>query len=208
MSSIKAKIVQGLFKLNNQVFASDRKKIEKRTSKYQPYQPMRLYGRNFHIQDHKLNGFSYVVITPKTDASNKKVIYIHGGGFVMEITPVHYDFITHLSKTTGATFYVPIYPVCTKNYSSCLDTKNFICDLYRSILATTDSQNITIMGDSAGGTITLMIGQQLKLANVPAPKNLILISPAVDLSISYDEMKNLVDSEPILPLDLVQTSID
>jgi acetyl esterase/lipase len=90
---------------------------------------------------------------------------------------------------TNATIYVPDYPLSTNKYSGAKDSISLLLKIYKLMLDGCNSSNITIMGDSAGASLTLILGQQVKLHKLPAPKNLIALSPV--LSLNIDESKSV-----------------
>ncbi|GHU47625.1 hypothetical protein FACS1894218_2440 [Bacilli bacterium] len=71
---------------------------------------------------------------------------------------------------------------------------SLLTETYKCMLKSVAHECIHIIGDSAGGTLVLTLGQQLKLHKLPAPKNLICLSPLVDLQ----AIKH-ASPDPILP---------
>jgi acetyl esterase/lipase len=131
------------------------------------------------------NKYSYYVIKKKgVKTHTKAIIYLPGGGFILPLTVTHFSYIERLSKTTNAVIYILLYPLSTKNYSSCFDINQFIVDFYKKLLKKFAASDITIMGDSAGGTLALTGAYQIKLNNLPVPENIISISPCARLNFS------------------------
>jgi acetyl esterase/lipase len=149
-----------------------------------------------------------MVFQPRKNATNKRVIYIHGGAFVFTISSFHYDFIARVAKATGATIYIPIYPYSTPTYSSNKDTIKMLIDLYKKLLLKNDHHNISVMGDSAGGNFALVSAQQFKLNGLPPPNNVIALSPAVDLYLTDCELDKQMKIEPVLPKHLMSLVFD
>lgn len=50
---------------------------------------------------------------------------------------------------------------------------------------------ITFIGDSAGGNIALSFAEQLMQKNLPTPKNIVLFSPCLDLTLSNQEIEKM-----------------
>lgn len=145
------------------------------------------------------NKYPCIVYRPKKPTNNKAIMYIHGGAFISQITLIHWSYINRLAKKTNATVYIPIYPLCTENYSCCLDTIKFLIEIYKVMLKEFNNNDITIMGDSAGGQLTLTLGQQIKINKLPAAKNLIMFSPGTKCDIKKQDILENMDKEPILP---------
>ncbi len=67
------------------------------------------------------------------------------------------------------------------------------------MLATVENSNqLTIMGDSAGGNIALGLAHLLKMNNLPQPKDIILLSACVDLSFENPLIAEYEEKDPML----------
>lgn len=120
-------------------------------------------------------------LTPRKNRSEKVIFFSHGGGHMNNITSFHWKMVEYLIKKTGATFIVPDYPLLPdSNYRH---TYEMIEEAFQKTVKEVDSNNLIFLGDSAGGAISLALAQLLrdKKASVQ-PKQLILISPELDLS--------------------------
>jgi acetyl esterase/lipase len=150
-----------------------------------------------------VNGFKcFIVCNRKNKASNNRIIYIHGGAYVGEISQIHWIYIKTLITETNAVIYVPIYPLTNNQYSSQLDSIKFLLDLYKNITTNEPQHTYTIMGDSAGGNLSLVLAQQIKINRYLKPKNVILISPVVSMEMS-PEANKISHNDPILPYNLL-----
>ena len=127
--------------------------------------------------------------------SERLIIYLHGGIYVNEIRIPHIYFCDRLAKKVNACVFAPIYPLAPNHTYE--ETYAIVEKLYRHLL-TMDKQ-IIIMGDSAGGGLAAAFSEHLALNNMSQPKNLILISPWVDVSMSGDYDK--VEFDPMLGVD-------
>lgn len=54
------------------------------------------------------------------------------------------------------------------------------------------------MGDSAGGGLALGLAHALHNESVPQPKQLVLLSPWLDVTMSHPEIPKYEDADPIL----------
>jgi acetyl esterase/lipase len=129
------------------------------------------------------------------------VLYVHGGGFIREIIPMHWSFIAKLATKGPAEVTVPIYPLAP--HSTAAATVPVGTDIAADLIARHGAQNVTLMGDSAGGNIVLAIAQTLRLGGMPQPRQLVLISPVLDVAKSnpaaasidrYDRVGNVASS--------------
>lgn len=120
-------------------------------------------------------------LTPKSGGSGKVIFYIHGGGYVLNITSAHWDYLEQLCKGTGATLIVPDYPLAPQYTAD----EAYACveDAYDRTLQTTDPQKVFIMGDSAGGGLSLGLALKLRDARKPLPGGVIVLSPWLDVTL-------------------------
>lgn len=127
------------------------------------------------------------IITPKNrEKSNKKILYFHGGSYMAEASEKHWKFIEKIVKDTGATIILPDYPLTPKyNYK---DVFKMIEPLYKEITDRIDTEELILMGDSAGGGLGLALEEKLGEEDVPMPSKTILISPWLDVRLTNPEI--------------------
>lgn len=70
----------------------------------------------------------------------------------------------------------------------------FLDDVYKEVLKKHKAENITIIGDSAGGALAVSVCRR----NAEKPKGIVLISPSVGIDKSDGKMKELEDKDVIL----------
>ena len=127
--------------------------------------------------------------------SDKLLIYIHGGAFVFGPSQHHWDTIQRLSKKTKYNIWMCNYPKAPENK---IDEISINVDqLYQKALLLFKSENIILMGDSAGGTLTIALTQRLIKTNESLPLKIILISPVLDASIKNQEI-DILDKKDVM----------
>lgn len=137
-----------------------------------------------------------MVVFNETETTERTIIYLHGGAYVNEIMLPHITFCDKIAKKTNATVFTPIYPL-TPNHTY-EETYKIVEQLYQFALDI--AKPITIMGDSAGGGLSVAFCEYLASKEVTQPKHLILISPWVDVSMSGD-YDDYIDLDPMLGID-------
>jgi acetyl esterase/lipase len=155
-----------------------------------PYPPNKL-KKNAFIENKKfLNTNVFYIQSKKHEINNSRIIlYFHGGAFISGITGPHWNFVEKLSASSGCRIILPEYPLAPEcNY---IDTTNFAFELYKHLLIEYDSLQIQIIGDSAGGNLSLTLSLLLNKNLIQQPARLILLSPWLDLSLSNPEIKKL-----------------
>lgn len=154
--------------------------------------PKRIYRTKVESKD--LFGCQMVIFNENEDVE-RLVIYLHGGIYVNEIRNPHISFCDKLAKKINATVFAPLYPLAPNHTYE--ETYEIVEKLYKDLL--TINKPIIVMGDSAGGGLSAAFCEYLAVNELPQPKNLILISPWLDVSMSgdYDE----VEFDPMLGVD-------
>ena len=133
------------------------------------------------------------------DSENSKVIiYLHGGAYAYQPVLLHFTAVDDIARKTNSKVYFPIYPKIPKYCFR--DVYPLIDRLYGEVLKVTEPQNITIMGDSAGGGLALGFINWLADFNLPMPKNLILLSPWLDVTMSNKLMEKYEKKDPLLSI--------
>jgi len=131
------------------------------------------------IDTHYVHNRPVWVPKPRGRKSDNYIFFSHGGGHLNNITKHHWNMIYFLQKQTNATFIVPDYPLLPKhNYKH---TYEMIEDAFNQVVAPLNPTNLTFMGDSAGGAISLTLAQILRDRQATLqPKDIILITPELD----------------------------
>ena len=169
--------------------------LEKRAAEEdEPYKlPKLIYHTEVKIKEM----FGRQVISFNENESSKDIIlYLHGGAYINQIDSLQVSFCDKLAKKTKATIFAPLYPLAPNHTYK--ETYQFVEKLYEWILEF--EKPVTVMGDSAGGGLTAAFCEYLANNQIELPKQLILISPWVDVSMSGDYEKYR-DLDPMLGIE-------
>lgn len=150
-----------------------------------------------NIESYEVAGMKVFVMSPKTGKRKQRVLYLHGGGYIHQPSVFHWRFLSKLVKETEMEFIVPIYPKAPEHtYDEAYEP---VQELYKQLVSENDS--IIIMGDSAGGGLTLGLVQWLKKEQLPMPKAHIVISPWLDITLGNQDIEAFEGVEPMLKPD-------
>ncbi|MBR5427045.1 MAG: alpha/beta hydrolase [Clostridia bacterium] len=127
--------------------------------------------------------------------SGLTVLYIHGGGFVNQPDPRHFQFADRFCAESGARVLFPIYPKAPVHGFK--ETYALIEALYRELLNTRDGKNVVFMGDSAGAMLCVTVCGELSKKNVPLPKKLVLYSLVADAELNNPEIGTIEPRDPM-----------
>jgi triacylglycerol lipase len=131
------------------------------------------------VQYTTYEGMSVVQITP-AHPTGEYVVAIHGGAFIFPPSIFHWINYSVTAYQTGATFEVPIYPLLQQGGTAGLVVPR-MADLISSQIAQHGVQNVSVVGDSAGGNLALAAVQHLVSQGAPVPASMVLLSPWLDV---------------------------
>ena len=115
------------------------------------------------------------------------VLYIHGGAYLHNFSPLHFKAMAEWAAATGCGIVTPNYPLLFRNTAR--DAHPLMMQLYQQLVQQYSAGRLIIMGDSAGGGFTLALAQEIRGDSLELPKHLVLISPWVDVLGSDDALQ-------------------
>ena len=114
--------------------------------------------------------------------SGKYVVAVHGGAFVVQPNIWNWSNYAAMARDAGATVIVPIYPLEPQGTAGTVVPA--MADLISAQIDPHGAENVSVYGDSAGGNIALAAVQEFVRRGDPVPLHMVLISPALDLTLS------------------------
>lgn len=154
------------------------------------------------LEHKELDGRKVWILQPKTNGSNEVILYLHGGAYIHNIFKQHWHLLAKLIKKTRATFVVPDYPLAPQ--FNCTQTLSFVHRVYQSLLDQYPASHISFAGDSAGAGLALALAQNLRDDGLALPKQLILLSPWLDVSMSNSEIHRVDKHDKLLGIKGLQ----
>ena len=139
------------------------------------------------IDQKKFKNRNVFIITPKeVQKTDITILYFHGGSYMAEATEQHWTFLEKIINDTGATVILPDYPLTPKYHYK--DVFNMVEPLYEEIINKVNPDNLILMGDSAGGGLTLALEESLSNKSILMPSKTILISPWLDVRLENPDI--------------------
>lgn len=136
--------------------------------------------------------------------SDKLLIYFHGGAFVSGPMQHHWDSIEVMSKNTKCNIWVCNYPKAPE--SKIEEISINIDSIYQKSISMYKSDNIILMGDSVGGTLSIALTQRLIQNKISLPSKIILISPVLDASLTNPKIDEMDKKDPMLSKNGVKSA--
>ena len=126
------------------------------------------------------------------------LLKLHGGGYVQGLHDRHRQMgVNQAVLTEAQSLYMVHYRLAPEHpFPAALEDA---VKAYKHILAQgTKPENIMVIGDSAGGNLTLELSVYLKEHNIPKPKLLILVSPLTTLANDLPSREYNIDRDLVL----------
>ncbi|WP_372958849.1 alpha/beta hydrolase fold domain-containing protein [Marinobacter sp.] len=137
-------------------------------------------------------------LSDRSQNGQVQVLYLHGGAHCMEMTVAHWRFLAFLVKATGCVVHVPLFPLAPENDHR--DAFPVVLDLYRKLSEAHPAEHLVIMGDSSGGGFALTLAQMLVPLHLPQPRDIVLISPWLDMTVTYPRSVSREIDDPWLDI--------
>jgi triacylglycerol lipase len=137
-----------------------------------------------------------VQITP-AHPSGHYVVAIHGGAFIFPPSIFHWLDYTVMAYQTGATIEVPIYPLLQQGGTAGTVVPE-MAGLISMEIAQHGAPNVSVYGDSAGGTLALAAVESMVNQGDPVPASMVLLSPWLNLALTNPNIAFVHD--PLLPV--------
>ncbi|MCK5817591.1 MAG: alpha/beta hydrolase fold domain-containing protein, partial [Candidatus Marinimicrobia bacterium] len=170
-------------------------------NKTTPARPLNSMYLKYLIEVNDSLGHKVWTLEPVVDKSDEVIIYLHGGSYMYNFVSGHWLFISYIIDQLKAKVIAPDYPLAPKyNVSHVFD---MLLELYTGLIKEVDPKKISIIGDSAGGGMSLALGQLLQEKGLPQPKQLIMLSPCVDVTLSNPDIMKFEKKDPLLNIESI-----
>jgi monoterpene epsilon-lactone hydrolase len=142
------------------------------------------------------NGVKAQWITAPAAATDRAMLYLHGGGYVMGSVHTHRDLIGRISRAAQARVLALDYRLAPEHpFPAAVDDA---MAGYRFLLAQgLRPARVAIAGDSAGGGLTLATLISIREAGLAMPAAAVCLSPWVDLEGIGESMKTRLHVDPV-----------
>ncbi len=149
-----------------------------------------------------IEGVPVLVVTPKSydpKKGRKILLYIHGGAYTLGKPDFLYADFAPLADRTGLKVYAVDYRLAPEHpFPAALEDA---LKVYRNLQRRVGARNIAILGDSAGGALSLSMLLKAHAEGLPMPAAVVLYSPWSDIDKIGDTYYTLSGVAPILDYD-------
>ncbi|WP_157897843.1 alpha/beta hydrolase [Mycolicibacterium rutilum] len=154
------------------------------------------------VSSSEYQGWKVWTLAPP-EPTEKVVVAMHGGAFISTASLFHWWTYADLARDTGATVVVPLYPLANAQGTggTAKTVVPTVADFIAAQVDTHGRDNVSVLGDSAGGSIALAAAQELvrrcdgdqACLAATLPGRLVLLSPALDSSMTNPAIADVDD---------------
>ncbi len=147
---------------------------------------------------HNVKGLDIECIMPVELQSQRVILYLHGGGYISGDLKYTRGFGGVLAVETGQRVYAVDYHLAPEHpYPAALEDA-FAAYLYLLNIGH-KAQDVTVIGESAGGGLAYALCLKLRDKNLPMPGGIVGISPWADLTCAGASYLRNARRDPALP---------
>lgn len=159
-------------------------------------------ARGTRVEPAVVNGLDAEWLIPQDAPTNKAILYLHGGAYVLGGCDSHRHLVSYIARESGVRALLPEYSLAPE-YPFPHAIEDCVA-VYRELLASGFAPgDIVFAGDSAGGGLAVATLLALRDEAAPMPAGACLLSPWLDLSASGESMTSQEKTDPwFTPADI------
>lgn len=157
--------------------------------------PSEIFTR-FRTERRDINGRPVYHIQPSDNTPERHIVFLHGGAYVGVMKILEWKFLIRLMEAQPCQVTVPLYGLAPEY--TYRDTFELMTKLYRGLLTENSAENIFLLGESCGGGIALGFAQSLMELDLPQPGGLVLLSPALDITLRNPDIPEIEARDPVM----------
>jgi len=142
-----------------------------------------------------------LTIKPIESKTLAHVVYFHGGGYSIEASGGHFQFIKQLIDRANCTLTYVDYPLAPE--FNVMDTMDMALEAYSQLLSAHPESRFVLMGDSAGGGLALSLSMLIRDKGLKGAEKIVLFSPWLDIKLTnerislYEKRDFVLDAESL-----------
>jgi acetyl esterase/lipase len=154
-----------------------------------------------------VNGVACQMLRPEGADTERVLIYLHGGGYVLGSLTSHGGLASEIGRAANCSVLQVDYRLAPE-HSFPAPIEDF-CTVYRWLLDEDyEPGKISVAGDSAGGGLVMTGLIALNEADDPLPGAAICISPWLDLEFTGESIHSRQDLDPVITLETLTVMAD
>jgi len=163
---------------------------------------------NVRVEPATVGGVAGFWLRPPNARPGARMLYLHGGGYVLGSAQALTHFAGQIAARVGADTFVPHYRLAPEHpFPAAIDDA---VAAYRGLVAD-GAERIVVVGDSAGGGLTLALLSILasdKTNETVQPVGAAVMSPWTDLALTGESFETRAEADPIFTRSVLQAFAD
>jgi acetyl esterase/lipase len=143
---------------------------------------------------------------PEGADQTKVLLYTHGGGFAVGSASSHRKLAGHVAKELGAVSFVLDYRRAPE-FQHPAQVEDGVAAFDALVASGIAAENITTIGDSAGGNLAIAIALSLKDQGKQGPGQVIAFSPWLDMENKGETLATNNDTDALITPELLEGMI-
>ena len=163
----------------------------------------RILSEHVHVEDAGVPGVTtaWLSPTPEKTRGSRAILYLHGGGYTAGNLEYAKGFGSILCNMTQQEVLCAAYRLAPETpFPGALEDA---LAAYRAMLCLYAPENISLVGESAGGGLCFALALRLKELALPQPCCIVALSPWTDLTMTSESVKNNQKRDPCLSAALL-----
>jgi len=160
------------------------------------------------VEPATVGGIAGFWLRPANAQLGAQILYLHGGGYVLGSAQALTHFAGQIAARIGVDAFVPEYRLAPEHpFPAAIDDA---VAAYRGLVAD-GAERIVVVGDSAGGGLTLSLLSILaahKTKGTMQPVGAAVMSPWTDLALTGDSLETRAEADPIFTRSVLQGFAD
>ncbi|EOT4863413.1 TPA: alpha/beta hydrolase [Streptococcus pyogenes] len=194
--------------LVEKMFAYRKYKLSKKVDNYKGVETQRNRNIPYHLdnpeeivgfstQEYDVNGMQVFIINDQKQSHQPVIYYLYGSVYLRRPEKLHFKTVKHLIQLTNAKVVFPNFPKVP--YATYQDVYPKLVEAYQQFCLSNGPSQVSVIGDSSGGGMALAFAKYIRdTKTAPQPKQLILISPWLDVSFKNQAYKDFEAEEAYL----------
>ncbi|MCF7833044.1 MAG: alpha/beta hydrolase [Candidatus Marinimicrobia bacterium] len=174
----------------------DRNTLETFKKMRKAAKPPKIMENMFSISTENAFSRNIWTLAPFQNRNKYHILFLHGGSYTVNITPVHWFLIGALINKLQCTVIVPDFPLAPEHNAE--DVFEMMVPVYKGLVEKVGSKRLILMGDSSGGGLALALSQNLHENGIQQASGLFLLSPWLDVNMDNPEIQSIDKLDPIL----------
>ena len=145
----------------------------------------------------QLGGVKAVRLASGEARSDRRILYLHGGGYVSGKPALYRDFTWRIAAATHGAVFITDHRLAPEHpFPAALDDA---VAAYRGLIADGgDPRRIAVMGESSGGGLALALLLRLRDEGVALPAAAVALSPWTDLALTGTSLRQNAKADPMI----------